>query len=77
MCIPFVGIGGEYSVCIDWLKRVHLFGWVRKHRDVTGMLLACTHVYPCCAQPKFRYLTGNEFSGSIDALGKLAKLTYL
>ena len=58
------------------------------HRDVAGMLLACTQVCPCCTQPTSRDLDGsldkknwdldgNKFSGSIGALGKLTKLTRL
>ena len=31
----------------------------------------------CCAQPSFRYLTDNKFTGSVETLGTLAKLKEL
>ena len=65
--------------CINLLERAHLFGSGCKTQiqgvgGVAGVLLACTYVYPCCAQPTFRYLNYNKFSGSVEALGNLTNM---
>ena len=62
---------------VHWLIEPSAFIWVHKHRDVTGILLACTQVCPCCVQPTLRNLDGNKFSEGLEAVGKLTKLEYL
>ena len=41
------------------------------------MLLACTQVCSCCAQPTLRRVNKNTFTGGVEALGKLSRIEYL
>ena len=52
-------------------------GGVATFGDVGLRLSLCGHVHPSCVHAALRYVVANQFTGSVDVLGKLTKLTYL
>ena len=61
------------------MKRVYLFGFglqaqIQGVDSMVGVLLACTYVCPFCAQPTFRFLNYNKFTGSVKSFATLTNI---
>ena len=63
-------LGNIYAACCFALQ-------MRTFGDVGLRLSLCERIRPSCAHTALRSLDSNQFTGSVNALGKLTKLTYL